>query len=546
MAVNYVKFQRGSQAAYDLLVKNSRIDDNTLYFIYPEDNSTVGKLYLGTRLISGGDIVLATATLAELADVLVNSTKANSFLVQNADGKWDNMSLTDVAALIKENMGEIAAPANVFQATRTADDASDEAAIAKAVQAAGKTTDDLNAGDSAIVKTLIHGDKYQHTAYVYDGSAWAAMDGNYNAENVYFDENILITTAVGNVTLTNGQGSIPAAGKNIKQVFEALWAKEDLSLTINNPTISLSVSSNATGEVGTTFTRPTATLKVTSTGNYEYGSKNSAGTVYTKDNGTGVTFSELKVGCGQTVASLTSTNSTTKSGTYNANETVTYTAGASDIASNVFGDTVATYYFCGSGTHGTTDRKPVTNMGNFIDSTGKSTSVYADGTKQIAGTTLKKENSNKASWTATGYRSSFYYIGTDHTSALDSDFIRNSTSRNSNTTNFAIDTTTPGGNSFSGVVIPANTTRVMFAFPGKYENASIAVVNVDGMNLPEDGFVKSYVRVKGANDFVSPAAVNETSEAKTENKDGYIYTVFTKVNPNGMAATGFTVTISKT
>ena len=53
---------------------------------------------------------------------------------------------------------------------------------------------------------------------------WAAMDGNYNAENVYFDENILITTAVGNIGLTNGQGTIPAAGKNIKQVFEALWA----------------------------------------------------------------------------------------------------------------------------------------------------------------------------------------------------------------------------------------------------------------------------------------------------------------------------------
>ena len=192
MAVNYVKFQRGSQAAYDLLVKNGRIDDNTLYFIYPEDSSTVGKLYLGTRLISGGDIVLASATLAELSDVLVNSTKANSFLVQNADGKWDNMSLTDVATLIKANLGEIAAPANVFQVTKTADDASDEAAIARAMQAANKTTADLNAGDSAIVKHLIYGDKYQYTAYVYDGTNWAAMDGNYSAENIYFADDINI------------------------------------------------------------------------------------------------------------------------------------------------------------------------------------------------------------------------------------------------------------------------------------------------------------------------------------------------------------------
>ena len=53
MAVNYVKFQRGSQAAYDRLVELNRVDDNTLYFIYAGDND--GKLYLGDRLISGAD-----------------------------------------------------------------------------------------------------------------------------------------------------------------------------------------------------------------------------------------------------------------------------------------------------------------------------------------------------------------------------------------------------------------------------------------------------------------------------------------------------------
>ena len=58
MAVNYVKFQRGTQAAYNKLANAvpSRLDENTLYFIYPEDNSSVGKLYLGTRLINGTDI----------------------------------------------------------------------------------------------------------------------------------------------------------------------------------------------------------------------------------------------------------------------------------------------------------------------------------------------------------------------------------------------------------------------------------------------------------------------------------------------------------
>ena len=98
MAVNYVKFQRGSQAAYDRLVELNRVEDNTLYFIYTGDND--GKLYLGDRLISGNSNT-SSLSLAQLTDVLVNEIKENSFLVQNAEGKWYNKSLSDVVDLIK-------------------------------------------------------------------------------------------------------------------------------------------------------------------------------------------------------------------------------------------------------------------------------------------------------------------------------------------------------------------------------------------------------------------------------------------------------------
>lgn len=101
MAIDYVKFQRGSQLAYDKLISKNRVDDNTLYFIYPDDNSAVGKLYLGTKLISGGDVVLTSASLSDLSDVLAESIKENSFLIQNAEGKWDNVALADVADLLK-------------------------------------------------------------------------------------------------------------------------------------------------------------------------------------------------------------------------------------------------------------------------------------------------------------------------------------------------------------------------------------------------------------------------------------------------------------
>ena len=49
------------------------------------------------------------------------------------------------------------------------------------------------------------------------------MDGNYNAENVYFDEDLMTTTAVGVIKLTNGQATIPAAGKNLKEVFNTIF-----------------------------------------------------------------------------------------------------------------------------------------------------------------------------------------------------------------------------------------------------------------------------------------------------------------------------------
>lgn len=111
--------------------------------------------------------------------------------------------------------------ANKFESTPVAahyeiiasDDQTDEAAIAAALLAAGAVA---KLDDVAVVKRLISNAKYQHTAYVFNGEAWAAMDGNYNAENVYFDENITITTAVGNIALSNGSAEIPAAGKNLK------------------------------------------------------------------------------------------------------------------------------------------------------------------------------------------------------------------------------------------------------------------------------------------------------------------------------------------
>lgn len=250
MAASYVKFQRGSQAAYDKLVKESRIDDNTLYFIYPEANSTVGKLYMGARLISGGDVVLSAASLNDLADVIATEVNVSDFLVAekvtDSTGAetvaWVNKSLADIAALIKNAMGEIAAPAQIFQAERTPDHASDEAAIAE--QVGDKT---LTAGDMAIVKTPIAGGKYQHTAYVHNGEMWVAMDGNYDAKNVLIGSKITLAGDYGKDSSNHTISSI--GNKRIGDEFAAGTSLHSILMDILSQRLQPSATNPSAGVV---------------------------------------------------------------------------------------------------------------------------------------------------------------------------------------------------------------------------------------------------------------------------------------------------------
>ena len=137
------------------------------------------------------------------------------------------------------------------------------------------TETDLVVGDIAIVKTAIVTDvenesnnKYSYTSYVYNGSAWAAMDGNYNADNVYFSDDMMVTKEIGYITLTNGQGTIPSKGKNLSEVFEAMFVKEQ-NPTTTQPSVNLTFSQAGAYEVGTVVS-PTYSATFNA-GNYTYG-----------------------------------------------------------------------------------------------------------------------------------------------------------------------------------------------------------------------------------------------------------------------------------
>ena len=94
---NYVKFQRGTITSYNNLHTK---DNNTLYFVYENNDDTKGKLYLGTRLISNTVGEGGVNTLGELTDVIISGAGAGSFLVLNSEGKWTAISANDVAQTI--------------------------------------------------------------------------------------------------------------------------------------------------------------------------------------------------------------------------------------------------------------------------------------------------------------------------------------------------------------------------------------------------------------------------------------------------------------
>ena len=339
---------------------------------------------------------------------------------------------------------------------------------------------ELQDGDIAIVKELINGKKREYTAYVYYNNEWKAMDGNYNAENVYFDEDIIITTNVGNIEVENGNGSIPAAGKNLKQVFEAMYTKEDLDLAIDTPSISFSLSNsgNASGEVGSAITLPTATLTISDIGSYEYGSKDNEGNIYTKEDGTGVVFTNLKTGFGTKVSEAVEGAYTEEKDIEWASGSISYTAKDTQITEPLFLDSAKTYTFSYSATYKNKEnpRKPITNLGNFINTDGISTAEYAEGTKAINQneTNYEKTITGSSNWKATGYRKWFWGYMSDEDALADPTKITSKQIRNlQNSKGSTMNTYTQA----SPWVVPAGTKQIYIAIPSGKQTKSLTINN---------------------------------------------------------------------
>ena len=296
--------------------------------------------------------------------------------------------------------------------------------------------------DYCIVKTQIGSTgKYQHTAYVYNGSNWEAMDGNYSAENVYWPEDLVTTSAVGNITLNNGQATIPAAGKSLKDVWNSIFVKEK-NPTVTQPSVSISAPQNKAYEVGTTVT-PTYTASLNA-GSYEFGPA------------TGVTAESWEI------TDTDSHSASTNSGSFDA---------------FVVGDDT-NYKITAKANYGA-GVVPKTNIGNnapdFAITAGSKTATSA---------------------AVTGYRNGFYGTLTTKNGAIDSDLVR-SLSKKTGKTPVA-------GNTWD-VPIPVGALRVVFAYPATIRDVNfVADVNGMGADV-KTAFTLHQIDVEGANNYTAIA-----------------------------------------
>ena len=296
-------------------------------------------------VLLAGEIGIETDTLKMKVGDGTSNWKALGYLGANAN---------DILAIINENRDSCTT-------VEVVEGQSDTEALA--------TISNPKNGDTAVLVKVISGDKKSYTAFVYD-NAWKAMDGNYNASNVYFDKDLTYTVQFGTLAKPSGSGTFSAAGKNVEQVLSSLMAQE-ANPSKSNPAVSFSAQGGfGTFEIGTKK-------------NLTYTAALSAGS-YTYGPATGITAQTWEVSC----TGVTGTKSTAN-GTF---ENVVAEATAKKITAK------ATY---------NEGAVPVTNLGN----------PYPEG-KIAAGTASKDSNELK------GVRYMFWGPMTDADMALNSANIR--------------------------------------------------------------------------------------------------------------------------
>ena len=350
-------------------------------------------------------------------------------LIKVGDGTtaWNNLSYINDLSTVT---------ANHYEGT-AAEGETDTAVIARVL---GETVAEKD--DTFIVKRVISGAKTSYTAYVYDGTKWAAMDGNYDASNVYFDKDFVVTANIGVVEIpTSGSTTISAAGKSVKDVLAGIFAKEK-EPTVTNPAVSITASANKAYEVGTKVS-PSYSASL-SAGSYLYGPA------------TGITAKTWSVTNSGSDETLTTATGTFAEITVADNTNLSITATATYDAGAI----------------------PKSNIGNEVPA------------KQIKAGSASATTSAKI----TGYRNFFY--GVVNTENLTSDVIRGLTKGGKYDVSKTFDVN----------VTTDNAVGIVVAYPSNATRSGISkVLLTTSMNadITADYKVVEAVNVEGANGYTA-------------------------------------------
>lgn len=359
-------------------------------------------------------------------------TDTNKFKIGDGNKAWADLDYAgaDEAAIeniIAQNRDSL------YKYTRTDASQSDDAAIAAALGSNAAVQ-----GDIVVITTTVEGNAYEQSAFMYDGTQWAAMTGNVGADKVILQDDIVMAgnyTQVGNMTKSqNGTATFATKGKSVSDALTEIFSKRLQPGTPTAPAVTLTFGQAKAYEVGTTVT-PTYSASL-SAGSYTYGPA------------TGITATSWEV------TDTAGNSATTASGSF-AEVVVADGTNYKITAKATYGEGAVAKDNLGS------DSSPVIKI--------------------AAG------SATKTSGAITGYRNTFYGYVTEK-AELTSTIIRGLTKSNKALAN---------GNSFT-VNIPVGAKRVIFAYPATLRDVS-SVKDVNGLNAEiKSAFTKTTLTVAGA------------------------------------------------
>ena len=357
----------------------------------------------------------------------------NKFKIGDGSTAWNDLAYAgaDQAAIehiIAQNRDSL------YKYTRTDASQSDADAIAAALGSNVAVQ-----GDIVVITTTIEGNTYEQSAFMYDGTQWAAMTGKVDADKVILQDDITMAgnyNQIGNLTKDqNGTATFATKGKSVAEALTEIFSKRLQPTITSNPAVTLTFGQEKAYEVGTTVS-PTYSASL-SAGSYTYGPA------------TGITATSWEI-----------------------SDTVGNTA---DTASGSFADVVVT---------DNTNYK-ITAKANYGAGAVAFDNLGATSSPEIK---IAAGSATKTSGAITGYRNTFYGTVTEK-AEVTSTIIRSLSGKS----NKAL----ANGNSFT-INIPVGAVRVIFAYPATLQDVS-SVKDVNGLNAEiKSAFTKSSVTVAGA------------------------------------------------